>query len=243
MKKVLCVTGASSDVGYCLIDRVADKYDAIVCHYRSSIEIIERLQEKHGSKIIPVMADFSDEKSTLDFIDFVNTSELSPEHFVHLVSDSSYTNIKYSKTNWTQFEMEINISFRSAVLCTQAFVPFMVKSKKCGKVVFMLSSQTTWEPLKPYSASYTSTKYALNGLMKSLSAEYASKGVTVNAVSPSMIDTKFLDLPEIVKKINAEASPIKRLLSPEDVVPAFEFILSPGADTLTGQNIPVTAGC
>ncbi|MDR2659437.1 MAG: hypothetical protein LBC27_05540 [Spirochaetaceae bacterium] len=35
---------------------------------------------------------------------------------------------------------------------------------------------------------------------------------------------------------------MKRLLTPDDVVPAFEFLLSPGADTITGQNIPVTAG-
>lgn len=78
--------------------------------------------------------------------------------------------------------------------------------------------------------------------MESLSAEYASKHVTVNAVSPSMIDTKFLRIPDLVKQMNIEASPIKRLLTPEDVIPTFAFLLSPGADTITGQNIPVTAG-
>jgi 3-oxoacyl-[acyl-carrier protein] reductase len=117
----------------------------------------------------------------------------------------------------------------------------MAKAKR-GKVVFMLSSQVLWEPAKPYSATYTCVKYALLGLMKSLSAEYISKGITVNGVSPSMIDTKFLRVPDIVKQANIDSSPIKRLLTVDDVVPAFEFLLSPGADAVTGHNIAVMAG-
>jgi 3-oxoacyl-[acyl-carrier protein] reductase len=57
-----------------------------------------------------------------------------------------------------------------------------------------------------------------------------------------MIDTKFLLVPDIVKQANIENSPIKRLLTVHDVVPAFEFLLSGGADCITGQNIAVTAG-
>jgi 3-oxoacyl-[acyl-carrier protein] reductase len=57
-----------------------------------------------------------------------------------------------------------------------------------------------------------------------------------------MIDTKFLKVPDIVKQHNVENSPMKRLLTPGDVVPAFEFLLSDGADAITGQNIPVMQG-
>ncbi|MDR1330443.1 MAG: SDR family oxidoreductase [Oscillospiraceae bacterium] len=238
----LVVTGASSDVGAALIGRVADNYDTIICHYRSSTAIIESLQTKFGDKVIPVQADFSDLKSTERFVETALAQGGDISHMVHLSSSSSSSvNKKFSKTLWTQFETEIDITFRSAVMCCQAFIPPMVKAGY-GKVVMMLSSQMVWEPAKPYSTAYTCTKHALHGLVKSLAAEYAAKGVTVNGVSPSMIDTKFLRVPDIVKEVNISNSPIKRLLTVDDVVPAFEFLLSSGADTVTGQNIAVTAG-
>lgn len=61
-------------------------------------------------------------------------------------------------------------------------------------------------------------------------------------MSPSMIDIKFLLVPDIVKEANIQASPLKRLLAVDDVAPVFEFLLSSGADTFTGQNIAVTGG-
>ncbi len=241
MNRVLCVSGASSDVGRCLIGMVADNYDKIVCHYRSSTEIIDELRERFGDKIIPIRADFSDEESTCDFVRQVLDMGLAPQHFVHLAAASSSVNVKFAKTDWALFEREINITFRSAVILSQAFAPRMAKQGE-GKIVFMLSSQMVWKPAKPYSTAYTCVKHALFGLMESLAAEYASKHVSVNGVSPSMIDTKFLKVPELVKEMNIQASPWKRLLTPEDVAPTFAFLLSPAADAITGQNIPVMAG-
>ena len=242
MNKILCIAGASSDVGNCLIQAVADNYDKIVCHYCSGLDKIQELQNKFGDKIVPIQADFSDEESTYHFAKTVITRGLSPQHFVHLSSSSSSSvNVKFGDSDWKMFEREIAITFRSAVILSHAFLPQMTKNNY-GKIIYMLSSQMIWKPAKPYSTAYTCVKHSLFGLMESLSAEFAGKGITVNAVSPSMIDTKFLKVPDLVKQINAKSSPLKRLLRPEDVVPAFVFLLSDGADTITGQNIPVTGG-
>lgn len=233
MSKVLLVTGASSDVGTALINNVADNYDKIICHYRTTPAPFV------GDKFIHLQADFADESQTYNFARQAMAYEV--DHMVHLSCDSSSINIKFNKTSWEQFNQEINITFRSVVILCQSLVPQMAK-RKYGKVVFMLSSQMVWEPAKPYSTAYTCVKHALYGLMKSLSAEYMSKGVTINAVSPSMIDTKFLKIPDIVKEVNIQNSPIKRLLTPADVVPAFEYLLSSGADCVTGENLCVMAG-
>jgi 3-oxoacyl-[acyl-carrier protein] reductase len=242
MSKCLLVTGASSDVGSALIRRIAHNYGRILCHYRGSPGIIEGLRAELGDKITPVYADFADEESTGNFAARVIENGYRIDHFVHLSSSSSSSvNVKFPKTDRGHFQRELDITFLSAVVCCQAFVPLMAKAGY-GKVVFMLSAQMVWEPAKPYSTAYTCTKHALFGLMKALSAEYMSRGVTVNGVSPSMIDTKFLRIPDLVKQLNIEQSPIKRLLTVDDVVPAFEFLLSDGADTITGQNIAVMAG-
>ena len=58
--KILFVTGASSEVGCALINQVADNYDVIVAHYRSSVDRLLPLEEKLGDKLVMVQADFSD---------------------------------------------------------------------------------------------------------------------------------------------------------------------------------------
>lgn len=241
-RKILCVSGASSDVGRCLIRTVAKDYDAVVCHYWRGIDVVETLMKELGDKIVPIRADFSDENDTIKFAHTVIEQDLIPQHFVHIAASSSAAVCeKFVKTGWNQFEQEMNIMFRSAVILSQAFLPRMAK-RGYGKAVYMLSSQVVWNPAKPYCAAYACAKHALLGLVECLASEYAGRHVSVNAVSPSMMDTKFMKVSEIVKQVNIENSPVKRLLKPEDVVPAFAFLLSSGADAITGQNIPVMAG-
>jgi len=76
-----------------------------------------------------------------------------------------------------------------------------------------------------------------------LAAEYSDKGITVNGISPEMIETKFLsDLPTFVVEKNAIDSPLGRNLTVQDVVPMIEFLLSDSAIAITGQNLAITGG-
>ena len=118
-----------------------------------------------------------------------------------------------------------------------------MKKQKRGKIVFMLSHQTVNQPALKYAAAYACGKFAMLGLMKKLSIEYAASGITVNGVSPSMIETKFIvGIPELLIEKSASESPLKRNLTVGDVIPTFEYLLSPAADCVTGQNIAVTGG-
>ena len=114
--------------------------------------------------------------------------------------------------------------------------------KRHGKIVFMLSAYLLGVPPK-FQSPYITVKYALLGLMRNLSAEYVSKGITVNAVSPDMMETKFLsNLPELVIEQSAKNNPLGRNIRVEEVVPAIEYLLSDAANVVTGQNIGVTGG-
>jgi 3-oxoacyl-[acyl-carrier protein] reductase len=239
--KILLVTGASSDVGVGLIRKVSHNYDTILAHYNRSAASIMALQDEIGDKIIPVQADFSQEGSTRALAEDIISRQLVPTHFVHLPA-RPLNNVKFTKTTWYTFDMELSTSFRSAVILCQFFVPVMAK-RKCGKIIFMLSHNVVNQPPIKYAIPYTSTKYALLGLMKGLSAEYADKSITVNAVSPSMIATKFLsEVPELIIEKNIAESPLKRNLDVGDVITSFEFLLSDGANCVTGQNLAVTGG-
>lgn len=240
-RKTLLITGASSDVGIALIRRIHDNYDTVYAHYNNTISGLLTLKQEIGEKLVLIQADFLDIQFTAAFSEKFSEEEVVPTHFVHIPS-RPLRNVKFAKTDWETFEDEFSASYRSAVMLCQKILPAMAKRKN-GKVIFMLSHNIMNQPPIKYAVPYTSVKYALLGLMKSLSAEYAGKCITVNGVSPSMIETRFLDnVPELIIQKNAAESPLGRNLTVDDVIPVFEFLLSDGADCITGQNIGVTAG-
>ena len=236
MSKNLLITGASSDVGSALIQRIAGNYDKVIAHYRSSAEAVEKLQAQFGGKIVPLQADFADESQTNDFVEKLKNYRIS--HFVHIPAVPN-TNKKFVKIVWADFEEHISVEVRSAYTVCSSIVPQMAKDGY-GKIVFMLTENVARSTPGKFAIPYTTSKYALLGLMKCLSAEFADKSITVNGVSPSMIETNFVsNLPELARQMNADKSPIKRNLVPDDVISAFEYLLSDGADCVTGINIQV----
>lgn len=229
------VTGGSSSVGIGLISEIEKEYSTIWVHYNNSTDRVNELRDHLGDKIKPVKADFSKEDNVIELINTITESREIPNHIVHLAAIKS-ENKKFHKFNWNDYQDMIDSSLKPAVLISKKFLPLMSKNNY-GKVVFMLSSFVGGAVPK-YQSPYIVSKYALYGLMRNLAAEYIEKGITVNAVSPDMMETGFIDnIPDIIKAQNAENSPIKRNLMVEDVIPAFKYLLSDGADTVYGQNI------
>ena len=239
-EKILLVTGASSDVGSELIRRTGDNYVKIWAHYRSSTSVIDGLKSELGDKIIPIQADFSDMESTESLIKIIMESGDYPDHIVHFSAQKA-SSLQFHKYSWDRYQKEIDTSLRSITMILQAFIPKMSK-KTYGKIVFMLSAYLLDVPPK-FQSPYITVKYALLGLMRNLAAEYAAKGITVNAVSPDMMETKFLsELPDLIKEQSAKNNPLGRNIYVDEVVPTIEYLLSSNSDVITGQNIGVTGG-
>ena len=237
-KKTILILGASSDIGLALIEQVHARYDKIIAHYHRSCEELLVLKERFGKKIIPIAGDFSDKKDMCRFIRDVETACQCPSHIIHMPAER-FKLERFTDKRWTDLQREMNIELRSVYEVLQKFIMPMSKLG-AGKIVFMLSSVTDSPP--KYTADYTAVKFALLGLSKSLAAEYAGK-VCINAVSPSMIETKFLkDIPGNAVLQNAQANPMKRNAYVSDVVPAIEFLLSDSANFITGQNLVVSGG-
>lgn len=239
-KKILLVTGASSDVGCKLLEAAFHNYEVILAHYCQSKERLDALRGKLGEKLIPLQADFRDEQSVLSMIERIDRMGYVPDHIVHLPAQKVLPQ-KFHKTQVEQYTTGFATSVTSIVLILQHYLPKMSK-QKYGKVVFMLTSFTQNAPPK-YQAPYITTKYALLGLMRDLAREYADKNIMVNGVSPDMMETRFLsEMPELVVQQNAANNPQGRNLIVDDVIPTFLYLLSDGADLVTGQNIGVTGG-
>ena len=242
MEKILLVTGGSSEVGMQLIRAAYTEYKLIYIQYFHMNEKLDTLINELMDlvEIVLIKADFSDINSILEFINTIKEKGSIPNNIVHLPAPKVY-NKQFHKDKWENFDIGWEISVHSIVEILRAFIPAMTK-QKYGRIVFMLTSNTINMPTK-YQVSYVTVKYALLGLMKSLSVEYMDKGITVNGVSPDMMETKFLaDIPELIVGQNAANSPLGRNIRVDEVIPVIMHMLSDMGASMTGQNIGITGG-
>ena len=228
----LLVLGASSDIGKALIASILANglTGRIFSHYFSNSESFEVF----GEKVVPVYGDFSTEKGTLDFLEQIG--EMANLTGVVVLPSLKYRLDRFRAIEWEAIENRLSIELRATFLILKKVTQQLVK-RRTGKIVFMLSSVTQERP--PIgSSAYTISKYAQLGLMRSLAAEFAAYNIQVNSVSPSMVETKFLDnLDEKVLDIAKLSHPLKRLATVDEISGAIVFLLSKESNYMSGQNL------
>lgn len=234
------ITGATSDVGAALIRRVLKPRDTVIAQGAGDLGVLDALCEEHPGQIHRFDVDLTSSDALDVFIRQVEAEFTVPTHLVHLPA-LRVVNTKFKKFDEQRFELDLSVQLRSALRLCKAFLPRMAQTKY-GRVLFMQTSYTLGMPPKNTTA-YVVAKSAIGGLVKSLAADYAGTGVTVNCVAPSMMETKFLaDTSSLIVEAAAEANPMRRNARVEDVVPAMAFLLSEEARFITGVTLPVTGG-
>ena len=95
----------------------------------------------------------------------------------------------------------------------------------------------------PGQCNYAASKAALIGMTKSVAKEFASRGVTVNALAPGFIETDMTAVltPELKAEL-LQRIPLRSLGQPVDIAEAALFLASPGARYITGQVLTVDGG-
>jgi len=92
-------------------------------------------------------------------------------------------------------------------------------------------------------SAYAASKAGIIGFTKAMARELASRGITVNAVAPGLIDTEMTTrLPEKLRDEFLRSIPLARFGTSQDVAEAVSFLVGPGASYITGQVINVNGG-
>jgi len=134
----------------------------------------------------------------------------------------------------------LDINLKGVFLCTREAVKAMAK-QRYGRIV-NISSVVAFMG-NPGQVNYSASKAGMVGLTKTVAKEYASRGITANAVAPGFISTAMTDaLPENVREEMKKAIPLGRFGEVDDVSAAVVFLASPEAGYITGQVIHVNGG-
>lgn len=243
MSYTYLITGATSDVGRALIERLLQNAPADTLVLAQGCGDLEKLADpcaRFPGQVRPFDVDLSDRAKVDTFVQVLAASAPAPTHFIHLPA-LPVVNAKFKAFDQTRFDRDLEIQVHSAVRLCRAVLPAMAKAR-FGRVLFIQTSYTIGCPPKN-TAAYVMAKSAIGGLVKSLAVEYARFGVTVNCVAPSMMETNFLkDTPDLIVQAAAEENPMGRNATPADVVPAMAFLLSDETGFITGVTLPVTGG-
>lgn len=241
--KVILITGATGGLGSKVAMLAAGYGALVVVNYNSADEkarILLKDIRKASPRSIAIKADVSKKAE----VDKMLKRILSEFRKIDVIVNNASAPISHKPLaglGWSDFKKHLDISLQGPLNLIKGALPAMAHAKY-GKIVNVLSSVTFGAPpAKP--VDYISAKYALLGLSRALAVELGPLGITVNCVSPGLMDTDMTrDLPGKMKELAAYQTPLKRLAAPADAANAIIFLCSGMSDCITGANIPVCGG-
>ncbi|MGH2539863.1 MAG: 3-oxoacyl-ACP reductase family protein [Actinomycetota bacterium] len=239
--KVAVVTGASRGIGRaCSIALAGDGWTVAV-GYRSdeaaAKDVLGAL-EAAGTPGLTVLCDTTDEASVGEAFRRV-TEEAG--NVTGLVNNAGFSQdgllLKYSMET---YEKVMATNVRGSFLCAQAAMRGMLR-EKWGRIVNVSSAVALHG--NAGQTVYAASKTALLGLTTSLAREIATKGVTVNAICPGLVDTEMTShLDERARAYYVEQTPLGRTARLEEVSAVVRFLMSEEASYVNGAVIPVDGG-
>lgn len=138
------------------------------------------------------------------------------------------------------FDRVLNINLRGAFLCTREAAKIMSRNRY-GRIVNI--SSVVGQMGNAGQINYAAAKAGLLGLTKSCAKELAARNITVNAVAPGFIETDMTaGLADDVRAAYAEAIPLKRMGTAQEIADAVSFLASDKAAYITGQVLGVNGG-
>lgn len=150
------------------------------------------------------------------------------------------TNVSTHEVDIDDFDLVYQINLRGALLLSQAIIPHMVE-QGYGRILHFAS--IAGKDGNAGMSSYSATKAGLIGLVKTMGKEYATSGVTINAVAPAVVQTPMVDaMPQAQVDYMTTKIPMGRTGTLQECADLAAFALSPMCSFTTGFTFDLTGG-
>jgi NAD(P)-dependent dehydrogenase (short-subunit alcohol dehydrogenase family) len=237
--KVAVITGGSSGIGLATAKRFVQEGAYVFITGRRQAELDKAVAEI-GSNVTAVQGDVSNiddldrlfqevaaKKGRLDVL-FANAGIADPKATAAVSAEH------YDKT--------FDINTRGVFFAVQKALPLM---KEGGSII--LNGSGAWQKGIPIYATYSATKAALRSFVRTWTAEFASKGIRANVLSPGPVETPILEgqfgeNTDAMRERFKAMTPMGRLGKPEEIAAAAVFLASDESSFVTGIDLPVDGG-
>jgi 3-oxoacyl-[acyl-carrier protein] reductase len=237
MKHAL-VTGGSGGIGAAICRRLAaDGYHVFIHanrHMATAQSLADEIAENGGSAQV-LQFDVTDHQAVVDTL--TPLIELTPIQV--LVNNAGiHDDAVFPGMRVEQWQRVMDVSVNGFYHVTHTLMMPMIRSR-WGRIINVSSIAAITG--NRGQVNYSAAKGALNSATKALAQEVASRGITVNAVAPGIIDTEMSKSTFSAADI-ARMVPMKRAGKPDEVADLIGFLASPQAAYITGQIISINGG-
>lgn len=237
--KVAIITGGTRGIGYETV-RVFLENKAKVVLFGSRQETVDKAvnslkQENPNYEVLGLYPNISSEEEVKKAFEMVKDKYGKIDILINNAGVSSSTPL----ANYTEEEYNkiIDLNIKSVFVCSKSVIPYLEEQN--GGVIINTSSMVSVYG-QPSGCLYPTSKFAVNGLTKSLARELAPRNIRVNAVAPGVIETDMVAaLPKEVIEPLIKTIPLGRIGKPRDIANAFLFLASDMASYITGEILQV----
>ena len=241
-RKIAVVTGGTGGIGTAICQRLSSDYQVVACYFKGgNHEEAKQWQAQQRSAGFDVDIVYADISSFADCEKLVALVQERYGHIDILVNNAGITaDSTLKKMSQNQWQHVIDANLTSVFNITRNVLPLMLDNQY-GRIISI--SSINGRKGQFGQCNYAATKAALFGFTKSLALEVASKGITVNTISPGYIKTHMLDgMKEEVLNDIVSHIPVGRLGTAEEIADAVAFLASPDSGFITGANLDVNGG-
>lgn len=235
--KTAVVTGGTRGIGLAIVKKYLENGARVAVAGSRKETVDKALAElaEHGDRVMGIWPDLCDPEAVAAAFASVKERFGSLDILANNAGISSRTSL-YDYTI-EEFSKIVDINLKGVFVCAQAAARIM---KAQGGGVIINTSSMVAEYGQPAGCGYPATKFAVNGLTRSLARELAKDQIRVNAVAPGVTRTDMVSaLPqEMVERISA-GIPLGRVGEPVDIANAYLYLASDMASYVTGVTLRV----
>ncbi len=251
-RPIALITGATRGIGLAISRALAPSHHPVlVARDPDALEQVRGVlaAEESCTDAMVCPCDLAEASAVQELIDDLDARGMVPQVLVHNAGVAPSAPLAHTDAQAWEHTLALNLN--APFMMCRAWMPAMARLG-WGRVINIASTAA----LKGYryTSAYSASKGGLLGLTRALAAEFATKGVTVNAVCPGFTDTRIVG--DAVANISAKTgrssqearavlenfSPIGRLIQPQEVAALVAYLASDAAAALTGSALPIDGG-
>lgn len=234
-KKVCIITGGTRGIGFASVKAFLKEGYQVVFHGSKEETVTNALKNLNYDNVEGRWINLNDEKLVNE--DFTQIKEKYGTIDVLINNAGLSDSASFLDYDVDRFDKIMNLNLRAVYITTHAAATIM-KEQNHGVILNTSSMVSLYG--QSAGVAYPVSKFAINGLTKSLARELGKYGIRVNAVAPGIINTDMVkQLPKEMIEPMINAIPLKRIGEPEDIASAFVFLASDNASYITGTILSV----